>query len=174
MLSRIIDLTHYIEEGSMDRVAAHLDWAAKLLYLMQCDGPFGDATMRVADHDFTNTDPARGTIWRLWEDGLVDPLVTIDDAKSCLHTPPPESRDWCRGRLIDRFAEHIAAIDWSYVEVYRNGPWFGPRKKKINLPQLDSLNRTQFQHMIDSADTMEDLLDRLEGEASPAAAVLGN
>jgi proteasome accessory factor A len=166
LLPKIIDLTHYVEEGSLHRASVHLDWAAKLLYLMQGDGPYGDAAMRLADHDFANTDPGRGPIWRLWEGGLVDPLVTMDDVRACLRDPPPESRDWGRGRVIERFAAEIAAIDWSHIDLYRDGPWNYPQRKMINLPQLDSFNQRQFQHLIDAAGDVEGLLDLLEKEAS--------
>ena len=109
MLPRIIDLAGYAEEGSLLRCGQHLGWASKLLWLIQlCNQhgtSLGDAAIRLADHDFGHTDPAHGTVWQLWEQGLVDPLVDRAAAEACLVAGPAESRDWGRGRIIDKFFE---------------------------------------------------------------------
>src|SRR5262249_17809885 len=122
-LPKIIELAHYVEEGSLDQSSRHLTWAAKLLWLThlcQQDGlSLGDPAMRLADHDFTNTNPAEGAIWQSWEAGHVDPFITMDDARAALVEGPAESRDWGRGQVIRRWGESIADVDWGYVEVRR-------------------------------------------------------
>ncbi len=160
MLPRIIELTHYANEGSLKRCAVHLDWAAKLLYLISLGGRFDDAAMRLADHDFTNTNPQKGAFWRLWEEGRVDPLVEMTNVLDCTRNAPPESRDWGRGRLIERFAEAVSAIDWSYVDLYLDDSYFSPRLR-VDFPHLDSFNRSEFEHIIRSARDVEDLRDHL-------------
>ena len=92
MLSRIIELTHWLEEGAINRCSLHLDWAAKLLYLLGSQSDLSSAAARLADHDFANTDRQRGAFWRLWNEGLIDPLISIDDADACLQSAPVESR----------------------------------------------------------------------------------
>jgi hypothetical protein len=154
MLPRIIDLAAYAREGSIVRCARHLSWAAKLLWLTQLcsqDGvALGDAQTRVADHDFCHTDPQRGTLWRLWDQGMVDPLVTPDDAEACLIAGPQESRDWGRGRIIERFYDDIADVDWSYVEL-RSGEGLWSPRLRIEMPQLDTLSKRRSQEIIEAA-----------------------
>lgn len=116
LLPRIIELTQYVEEGSLQQAARHLDWAAKLLCLLAREEPLSAPGARLADHDFSNTDPLRGLLWRLIEEQQVDPLVTIDKAEKCLVQPPAESRAWGRGQLIKRFNGQMADVNWSRVE----------------------------------------------------------
>lgn len=146
MLPHLIELTRYAEEGSIMRCAPHLTWAAKLLWLTQlCAGgaTLGDAQTRLADHDFSDTDPEKGTLWRLWKQGLVDPLVALSDAESCMREPPVESRDWGRGKLLSRFFDQVLDVDWSYLEL-RSAPGRWSPRVRIDMPHLDSLNKQQF------------------------------
>jgi proteasome accessory factor A len=167
-LPKVIELAHYVEEGSLDRSSRHLTWSAKLLWLMQLceqDGlSLGDPAMRLADHDFTNTNPEQGAIWQLWEAGLVDPFVTMEDAKAALVEGPAESRDWGRGQMIRRWGESIADVDWGYVEVRRGGGTWGPRLR-IDLPQLSSLN-AESRGLLDRAEDLPHLCELISPESS--------
>ncbi|MCO6456008.1 MAG: proteasome accessory factor PafA2 family protein [Pirellulaceae bacterium] len=164
MLPRVIDLAAYAAEGSLGPCARHLTWAAKLLWLMDlCDGggaTLGDPQTRLADHDFTHTDPRRGALWRLWEAGVVDPLVTLADAEACLKDGPAESRDWGRGKLLRRFASDVIDVDWGYVELRETSDPWAPRLR-INLPHLDSLNREQCEPLLRDAHTPRQLIEHL-------------
>ncbi len=160
LLPRIIALAHYAEEGSISRCAPHLDWAAKLTCLQHvCEGQgatFGDPATRLIDHDFSNTDPERGTLWRLWREGLVDPLITLQDAERCIHEGPAESRDWGRGRIIDRFFDAVSDVDWSFIELRRDSENWRPRYC-IDLPYLESLNKAKFERAIEEATSVDDM-----------------
>ena len=154
MLPLVIDLANYAEEGSLMHCAKHLSWASKLLWLTQlCDqngASFADAEIRLADHDFGHTDPKQGTVWRLWEEGLVDPLINLSDARECLAEGPAESRDWGRGRIIDKFHDYVSDVDWSYISLTSGEDRWSPRLR-IDMPHLDSLNKAQFAGLIDAA-----------------------
>lgn len=154
MLPRIIDLAGYAEEGSLLQCGKHLGWASKLLWLIQLcnqhNASFGDAAIRLADHDFGHTDPAQGAVWRLWDQGLVDPLIDRSAAEACLVSGPAESRDWGRGRIIDKFFDSVADVDWSYVDLRSDTDRWSPRVR-IELPHLDSLNRHEFEPLIEAA-----------------------
>jgi hypothetical protein len=127
----------------------------------------GDPATRLIDHDFGCTDPRRGVLWRLWEEGLVDPLVSRADAESCLTNGPPQSRDWGRGRLIQKFLDAVRDVDWQYVDFGRSGDAWSPRLR-IDLPRLDSLNR-QFEPLIDAAADPQQLGRMLEHRNVAAA-----
>lgn len=168
LLPRIVELTRYMEEGSLSRCGRHLDWAAKLLCLLDLsrgDGAaLGDAESRLLDHDFANTDPQRGVFWRLWERGLVDPLVQPHEVAACLLDGPERSRGWGRGRLIQKFREEITGVDWSYVELRRPGARSWSRMR-VGMPALDTLNRIAFEPLIEAARDVGHLEELLAGGA---------
>jgi hypothetical protein len=170
MLPTIIELTHYLEEGALAKCAPHLTWAAKLLHLLNLCKKEGatldDPRIRLEDHDFLNTDPARGMFFRLWEHGQVAPLIKKADVDACLRDGPPESRAWGRGRIIRRFLDRITDVNWDFVELRRRDDRWAPHLK-INMHRLDSLNRARFGPMIKRAGNLgqlERLLERLEEE----------
>jgi len=162
LLPRIIESTHYAEEGALAKVARHSDWAATLLMILgMCQRPgvrWGDSTTVLANQDYANTDPARGHFWQLWEQGLVDPLVTEADVEACLDDGPVESRGWGRGRLVRKFGRSITNIDWSYVELRRDEAWdrWSPRLR-LEMPRLDALNRAEFGDIVQQARTVNEL-----------------
>lgn len=149
LLPRVIELTHYLDEGSIDRCAVHLDWAAKLLVLSdmaQRDGlQFDDLRIRVADHDYASSDPERGHFWRLWAHGRVDPLVTLDQVDATLVDGPADSRAWGRGQLVKHFCDDIVGIDWSYVD------FAGAEGVRIDMPHTGSHSRADFGRAVQQA-----------------------
>jgi len=164
MLPRIVDLASYAEEGSLQQCGRQLDWASKLLCLIHAchqDGlALSDARIRLADHDFSHTDAEYGTVWRLWDAGLVDPLVDRADAVACLAEGPAESRDWGRGRIIDRFFDSVTDVDWSYVDLRVDAQHWSPRLR-IEMPSLDSLSKDRCGTLIDTAADAVQLSQRL-------------
>ena len=160
LLPRVLDLTHFLEEGSLERYAPHLDWAAKLLVLLdlcQRDGmKLGDMPIRVADHDYASSDPSRGHFWRLWEAGRVDPLVSRADVEACLVDGPEDGRGWARGRLIREYGDQITDVDWDHVEFRRDASFWGPRIR-IEMPRPGSLSRDVFQPVLSEASDAEEI-----------------
>ncbi len=166
LLPHIIDLTAHAAAGRVERCARHLTWASKLLCLLnhcQSEGCLlGDPSARLLDHDFVNTDTERGLFWNLWKQGEIDPLVESNDVESGWCTPPVDTRDYARGRLIELFGAQITDVDWSYVELTRsaNGSW--PRFR-IDLPSLDGMGRDELDALLSSSGNPDTLIDRLEG-----------
>lgn len=160
MLPRIIELTEHLERGSIDRAARHLDWAAKFLLLKAGGKPLESPSARLVDHDFTNTDPNRGALWRMWERGVVDPLVTLADADACLSTAPADSRAWGRGEMIRRFRAHVTDVDWGSVEL-KTKPDRWSQRLKIEMPRLDEFTRDDLGPVLDQVDSMHQLSESL-------------
>jgi hypothetical protein len=156
LLPRIIELAHYAEEGSLVRCATHLDWAAKFVYLRNMSGHFEDAALRLADHDYSNTNQEKGAIWQLWRQGLIDPLVDMDQAERAVRQAPPESRDWGRAALIELFAHDIRAVDWSYVELSDATSLFSPLLR-VEFPRLNSWNQSSFEPILAAVENVEEL-----------------
>ena len=164
LLPRLIELTHYAEEGSVTQCAPHLTWASKLLCLLNTcheeGAEFGDAATRLMDHDFSNTDPERGLIWQLWDEGLVDPLIERDAVEACWTRAPENSRDALRGRMIEKFHDSIHDIDWSYVEFRETEDRWGPRFR-VDLPDLERSAGEEIERIIDSSADVRELSERL-------------
>jgi hypothetical protein len=166
LLPRLIRLTQHAAAGSIENCARHLTWASKLLYLLnvcaQTGGPLGDATSRLADHDFANTDPTRGVLWDLWEQGLVDPLVRPEDVAAAWQLPPGNTRDVVRGRILARFADAVSDADWSYVELRETTDRWGPRVR-IDLPHLDHASCAAVGAIVERAGSVTELARDLKG-----------
>lgn len=156
LLPRIIELAEAAEAGAVRQCARHLDWAAKLMTLIGSGAEWGSPASRLADHDFTNTDPRCGMLWRLWEQGLVDPLVPWGEAESCLAQPPVESRAWGRGKLIERFRGSISDVDWSRIE-FRTGAGVWSPRMTLEMPDLDRFTQADVAAAIDQAEDLGEL-----------------
>ena len=160
LLPRVLDLTHFLEEGALERCAPHLDWAAKLLVLVDlCERDrmgLGNMAIRVADHDYASTDPNRGHFWRLWEGGRVDPLVSHEDVDACLLDGPEDGRGWARGRLIRDYGDQITDVNWSHVDLRGEGSFWGSRIR-IDMPRPGSLPRDVFEPVLSAASDAEEI-----------------
>lgn len=144
LLPLVVELAEACAGRDLERCARHLDWAAKgltLLDLVSSEGlALSDPELRLADHDFCNTNPERGAFWALWEAGVIDPLVTRADVEACLVDGPADSRGFARGRLVQRFGASITELDWGHVELRRSDDRWAPRVRVL-LPRPGSLTR---------------------------------
>lgn len=160
LLPKIIDLAQRAAAGDVEHCGRHLTWASKLLYLLnvceQQGAQLGDPTTRLADHDFTNTDPARGAWWQLWEQGLVDPLVRPEEVAQAWWSPPENSRDAIRGRIIQKFGDSVSDLDWSYVELRESADRWGPRIR-IELAQPDRASHAALDAVVAQAQSVAEL-----------------
>jgi len=165
LLPRIVSLAEAAECGRITDCARHLDWAAKLLVLLDVAGEhgggLGTAAVRLADHDFGNTDPERGAFWRLWRAGRVDPLVTRAELDAHLVDGPPESRGWARGRLLQSFPREVSDVDWDHVELRLSEAQWG-RRLKVEMPRPDGTNHASFGPLLDGAGDVAELAERLD------------
>lgn len=164
LLPRVLHLCDALERGDLMACAVHLDWAAKLMVLLdkaEREGlSLGDDRMRLADHDYANTDPAIGVFWTLWEAGQIDPLVSRSEVEACLVEGPAESRDWSRGQLIETFHDHVTSVDWDHVELRRGGGRWDQRLR-IPFPAPGWLAKDRMAPLLDGCDDPEELHHRL-------------
>ena len=165
LLPKLIELAEQAAAGSLEGCARHLTWASKLFYLLNVcaeqGAELGDAVTRMADHDFANTDPSRGIIWRLRDEGLVDPIVTPGDVERACRNPPGNSRETVRSRLIERFSHAITDVDWSYVELRETDDRWS-RRLRVDLPHLDGAACSEIREVVESAENVDQLSDRLK------------
>ena len=167
LLPRVVALAEDAAAGRLAECARHLDWAAKLMVLLdvaagEC-GRLESPAVRLADHDFGSTDPARGAFWRLWEADRIDPLVTREDVARCLTDGPASSRGWARGRLIQKFSEQVSEVDWDAVELRMSQDLWG-RRLKVALPRPNSHGRATFGPILERAHDVAELAELLEDD----------
>ncbi|MBN1563506.1 MAG: proteasome accessory factor PafA2 family protein [Anaerolineae bacterium] len=68
-------------------------------------------------HDIRYEGTGAGLFYRLQNAGHVERLLTEDEIAHYMTTPPPDTRAWLRGKIVERFARQIVGADWSYVKL---------------------------------------------------------
>ena len=160
LLPQVIELAQRAARGELLSLAPHIDWAAKWLFLQEFaaeDGLALDAPeLRLADHDFSSTNPETSPFWKLLEAGDIRPDFDQRELLACFADGPSESRAWGRGRLVRRFAPRIRAMDWSWLEFRsEDDPW--GERLRLDSPGLDSLCEASFGERLARASCVEEL-----------------
>ena len=108
-----------------------LDWVAKLALLEQYrerDGLDWDhAKLHLVDLQYHDVRLEKGIYHRLEQAGRMERIVTDDEIRAAVSTPPRDTRAYFRGMCLTRFASDVAAASWDSVI--------------FDLPAYDSLQR---------------------------------
>jgi proteasome accessory factor PafA2 len=128
--------------ATRDRV----DWAAKkfLLNALQEEEKLSwtDPWLQSIDLEYHNVDLERGLYYELVRQGSMRRVVSEEDIKLSIFTPPETTRAFFRGRSVARFNEEIASIQWDEIVFANNS-----QTRRISLPEaamdarLDALNQ---------------------------------
>jgi proteasome accessory factor A len=125
-------------ESVLDRLArdpmecsGELDWVAKLALLESYrdrDGLDWDhAKLHLVDVQYHDVRLEKGLFHQLVRSGRMERLVSEEEVKDAVSTPPSDTRAYFRGMCLARFASDIAAASWDSVI--------------FDLPGHDSLQR---------------------------------
>jgi proteasome accessory factor PafA2 len=122
-----------------------VDWAAKkfLLDALQEEEKlaWSDPWLQSIDLEYHNVDLERGLYCELMRQGSMRRMVSEDEIKMAIFTPPETTRAFFRGRSVARFNDEITSIQWDEI-VFANGS----QSRRIALPEasldarLDALN----------------------------------
>src|SRR5712691_3254838 len=122
-----------------------IDWAAKkfLLNALQEEEKlsWGDPWLQAIDLEYHNVDLERGLYYELVRQGSTRRVVTEEEIKMAIFTPPETTRAFFRGRSVARFNEEIASIQWDEI-VFANSS----QTRRVALPEasmdarLEALN----------------------------------
>lgn len=146
-------------------VRDRVDWAAKKLLLNALAEEeklsWTDPWLQSIDLEYHNVDLERGLYYELVRQNSMRRVVSEDDIKMSIFTPPETTRAFFRGRSVARFDQQIASIQWDEIV-------FGSAQdaRRISLPEatanerLDALNHAarngkdfaEFIRAIDKAD----------------------
>ncbi|HEY8669797.1 MAG TPA: depupylase/deamidase Dop [Terriglobales bacterium] len=101
-----------------------VDWVAKkeLLTALQVAEQlaWSDPWLQSIDLEYHNIAPDAGLYHELLRQGTMRRLVTGEEIKQAIFTPPPDTRAYFRGRSVARFNAQIVSIQWDEI-VFANG-----------------------------------------------------
>jgi proteasome accessory factor A len=107
-------------------LADRLDWVAKrsLLetYIAEENTDWSDDILHSLDLEYHNVDPEAGLYYALEQDGLMRRVVSDEDVRRAVTTPPQDTRAFGRGRMIEALQDSQSsqyAIDWDAVYLDR-------------------------------------------------------
>ncbi len=110
-----------------------IDWVAKkelLSSLQQGEKlTWSDPWLQAIDLEYHNIQPDAGLYHELLRQGALRRLVSEEEIKDAIFTPPGETRAYFRGRAVARFNSQIESIQWDEVVFADAG-----RKRTIVLP----------------------------------------
>jgi proteasome accessory factor A len=141
--------------------ADRLDWPAKL-QLMEGyrarDGlGWASSRLHLVDLQYSDVRLDRGLYNRLVARGSMKRLVTEEEVRTAVTTPPEDTRAYFRGRCLERYPAEVAAASWDSV-IFDLG-----RESLVRIPTLEPLRGTR-QHvgkLLDASLTARELVEAL-------------
>ena len=111
-----------LADDRLDRIEADIDWVAKYRMLRAWSARHGHDDARLAQLDLAWHDirPGQG-LFRLAEDrGAMSRVVTPDDVRRAVDTPPADTRATLRGRFISaaQATQRKYTVDWMTFTVH--------------------------------------------------------
>lgn len=68
-------------------------------------------------HDVHFEGANTGLFYRLQNGGHVDRLLNEEEVETRIQEPPPDTRAWLRGKVVEKFSSHIIGADWSFLRL---------------------------------------------------------
>jgi proteasome accessory factor A len=111
-----------------------IDWVAKRLLLTALQAEekiaWSDPWLQSIDLEYHNLDLEAGLYYELVRQGAMQRVVSEDDIRNAIFSPPDTTRAFFRGRAVARFNDQIESIQWDEV-VFANSS----QSEHIALPE---------------------------------------
>jgi Pup amidohydrolase len=121
-------------ERDVNSTRDRVDWVAKkfLLHAMQEEEKlaWADPWLQSIDLEYHNVDLERGLYYELVRQGSMRRVVSEDEIKMSIFTPPQTTRAFFRGRAVARFNDEISSIQWDEI-VFGSGA----QSRRVTLPE---------------------------------------
>jgi hypothetical protein len=118
VMQRWADVLTRLERDPME-CAREVDWVAKLTLLQgyrDRDGlEWSDHRLRAIDIQWSDVRPEKGLFHRMLNLGRIEQLVSDEEVKSAVVSPPEDTRAYFRGRCLEKYPHEIAAASWDSV-----------------------------------------------------------
>ncbi len=153
-----------LEDDPMS-AAGEVDWVAKLKVLQayrERDGmEWDDPRLKAIDIQWSDVRPDKGIFAKLRAAGRFTELIPEHEVRAAVHTPPADTRAYFRGRVLERFGEHVMAASWDSVILEVPGV-----RQLHRIPMMEPLrgDRPSVGALFDQSRDVADFLDRLRGE----------
>ncbi|AHH96414.1 depupylase/deamidase Dop [Kutzneria albida] len=141
--------------------ADRLDWPAKLRLLeayRSRDGlNWASPRLQLVDLQYSDVRLDKGLYNRLVTRGSMKRLVSEEEVRAAVTTPPEDTRAYFRGRCLERYPAAVAAASWDSV-IFDIG-----RDSLVRIPTLEPLRGTKAHvgALLEAANTAEELVDAL-------------
>jgi Pup amidohydrolase len=145
-------------------LARELDWVAKLQILegyRSRDGlDWSSPRLQAVDLQYSDVRPDKGLFNKLQASGRFERIVTDEEVKRAVLSPPEDTRAYFRGRCLEQYADDVAAASWDSVIFDLPG-----RDSLQRVPTLEPLRgtRNHVKELLDRCRTAEDLVRILSG-----------
>jgi proteasome accessory factor PafA2 len=124
-------------ERDLTSTRDRVDWAAKKLLLdaLQEEEKLSwtDPWLQSVDLEYHNVDPEGGLYYELLRQGSMRRVVSEEDIRTAIFSPPETTRAFFRGRSVARFNRQIESIQWDEI-VFRHGA----ERQRVALPETST------------------------------------
>ncbi|AKT51917.1 Pup deamidase/depupylase [Arsenicicoccus sp. oral taxon 190] len=142
--------------------APMIDWVAKLRLFEQYRSRDGmgwdDPRLRAMDIQWSDVRPDKGLHHKLEAAGRIDRVEPPERVRAAVTEPPPDTRAWLRGTMVERYPHEVLAASWDSVIVRRH-PDEPP--SRLALPEPRRCTRAHLEAVVAASPTVADLLARL-------------
>jgi Pup amidohydrolase len=159
-----------LEARAFGDLAPRLDWVLKQSLLERARLQHGldwrDPAMKHLDLTYSNLDSAAGLYWACERNGLVERVVAAADIERFTREPPADTRAWTRAMLLRRAGPgRVVDVDWDRVRIRSEaaGRTWQSSERTVDLPDPLRHSRADVEALFESAGSLDDILDRLEG-----------
>ncbi|AIG64135.1 proteasomal accessory factor [Corynebacterium atypicum] len=140
--------------------AGLLDWPTKLALVrryLDRGVAAGDAKLKLIDLQYTDIDPERGLYHALVRAGRMRTLASDAEIARAVDVPPAGSRAFLRGRIVEKFAQFVAAASWQAITLA-----LSDTHARVLLPETGRATRAEVGELVEQASTPEELVAGLE------------
>jgi proteasome accessory factor A len=145
-------------ERDVSTTSDRVDWVAKkaLLTSLQEEEKlsWSDPWLQAIDLEYHNVMPEDGLFYELVKQGAMRRIVSEEEVKAAIFSPPETTRAFFRGRSVARFHSSIASVQWDEI-VFGEGE----RLQRVCLPEAANDARLSRLNALCRADgTFEDFI----------------
>jgi Pup amidohydrolase len=139
-----------------------LDWVAKRhmieSYMERKGCEWGDPRMKLIDLQYHDVRPEKGLFYTLERGRLIDRIVEEEEIQQAELNPPVGTRAYFRGRCVRKFSSALYGASWTSV-LFDVG---NDTIKKVPLMDPHRGTQSLTRELLDTADSVDDLLQRLQ------------
>ena len=152
-----------IADGDPFKLKGIADWATKYDLLDRYAARHGldwsSDRLKAVDLQYHDVRRDRGLYQRLAARGEVERLVTDAEVEAAITAPPPDTRAYFRGRVLEKFGDAVIAAGWDSI-ILDSG-----RDALQRIPMMEPGRGTKSQvgDLLDRVQTPGELLDALRG-----------